>query len=387
LNQPQPDHRPAKLNMNRATTAFGFFSAFLLLAVSDAPAQNRPATASPGKPATSIEDILGDPVIAKGKGFEIKRSRLDEAMANYHALVVDRGGYPSRIPTAEIEVNLLDYLIQSAVLNQRATDDQKARGRKEGDEFFDLQKKKFGSEDGFLRRMRAVGSTPELFHQRLIEDSICNTVLHDRFHVPDAELKKYYDEHPSEFFEPDKARVLYLNLTTVDLALNRPLPEEQRNVKRQKIEMILKRARSGEDFRKLVTENTGSAAPQDDGGEIELVRGSHRVPPEFEGAVFTMQTNQISEVIISSVGFSIVKLLERTTGKKSELSESSATLRKWMEDREITKAKAKLIEDMKKENEVVVLDPEIKRVQAALQLRLPSFSTEKGTNPQVQPLK
>ncbi len=373
--------------MNRATTALGLLSVLLTLAGGTASAQNRPASSSTGKPATSVEDILGDPVVAKGKGFEIKRSRLDEALANYRALVVDRGGDPARIPTPEAEANLLDHLVETAALNQRATDDQKARGRKEGDDLFALQKKRYGSDDAFLRRMRAVSTTPELFHQRLIEDSICNVVLHDRFHVSDEQLKKYYDEHPSEFVESDKARLLYIILTTVDLNLNRPLSEEQRNIKRQKIEAILKRARAGEDFRKLIKENSESVALLDDGGEVEVVRGSRNIVPEVEGAVFSMQTNQISDVITSSLGYTIVKLLERTTGKKSGLSESTKTLRKWMEDREIAKSRAKFFEELKKENEVVVLDPEIKRVQAALQLQLQSAYPETATNPPVPPLK
>ncbi|MEI9961074.1 MAG: hypothetical protein WDM76_08030 [Limisphaerales bacterium] len=33
------------------------------------------------KPKDAMAELFGDPVIAKGKGFEIKRSELDEVMA------------------------------------------------------------------------------------------------------------------------------------------------------------------------------------------------------------------------------------------------------------------------------------------------------------------
>jgi foldase protein PrsA len=371
--------------MNRTAILVGVLAASLFAAVPEIPAQNPPPASTPARRVPSVEEILGDPVVARGKGFEIKRSRLDEAMAKYRSHMIEQGTEVPESQMAEAEAGLLDYLIQTAALNLQATDAQKARGRDEAEKRYASAKKVLVNDDAFIRRMRAMGTTPDIFHERLLEDSIRNAVLHDRFHVPDEDLKKYYDEHPTEFMDADKARVVHILLTTVDLKLNRPVTEEQRNVKRQRIDALLKRARAGEDFAKLARENSEDSAVKEDGGEIKIIRGSRGIPREFEAAAFTLQTNQVSDVITSTLGFHLIKMLERIPGKKTEFSATTNELRNFLEEREFEKGKIKFMVDLKKQFDVEILDPELRQLDA--NLKSLSFSSDLGTNAPGKPAR
>lgn len=348
-------------------------------------ADSVPAQERPGKATASIEDILGDPLVAKGKGFEIKRSRLDEALATYRSQMVEQGKEVPAAQFPEVEAELLDRLIETAIFNLQATDAQKAKAKEEADKRFENVKKYLVNDEGFRRRMRALGTTPEIFRQRVYEDSVRYTLLHERFHAPDEQLKKYYDEHPAEFMEPDQARVQHLLMLTVDLKLDRALSEEQRAIKRQKIEAILKRARAGEDFEKLAKETTEDPTAKVEGVEAKIMRGRSKIPREFEAAAFSLQTNQVSDVIASNLGFHLIKLLERTEGKKMALADATPILRNLLEEREIEKAETKVIVELKQKNSVEILDPEIKRIQDSLKTL--SYSRDAITNSATSPAR
>lgn len=364
--------------MQRTFITLGLVAAALLSAASTALAADSPAPAAASRPAPSIEELLGDPVLARGKGFEIKRSRLDEAVSKYQAQLIEQGSElpPAQVP--EAQAALMDFLIQTIILNQQATPDQKARGEAEAEKRLARLKKYLVTDDAFIRRMRAMNTTPEIFRQRLTEDSIRTEVLRDRFHVSDEELKKYYNEHPTEFMDADKARVGHILLLTVDLKLNRPLSDDQKDMKRQKMEGILKRARAGEDFSKLAREFSEDPDAKANGGVINITRGAPGVPREFDAAAFTLKNDQISDIIASSMGFHIIKMIELTPGKKADLAATTVDLRNFLEDRAAKKAEPKFMEELKKQYAVEILDPEIKRIQA--DLKFPSISLDNGTN-------
>ena len=73
--------------MNRTTT---LFAAALAVAVFSAPSGvAAPAPTTNATSASKLNDLFGDPVVAKAKGTEIKRSELDKSLvpikANYTA--------------------------------------------------------------------------------------------------------------------------------------------------------------------------------------------------------------------------------------------------------------------------------------------------------------
>src|SRR5271154_4090082 len=90
--------------------------------------QSQPAAraGATDKPA----DIFPDPVVATGKGFEIKNSQLNDAFLNYNASVAANGGSIPEDQRNEVRSNLLQHLIITKILTQMATADDKARTMK-----------------------------------------------------------------------------------------------------------------------------------------------------------------------------------------------------------------------------------------------------------------
>src|SRR2546422_9432366 len=79
-----------------------------------------PITNAPGH-ATTMADLFGDPVIARGQGVEIKRSQLEDAFTAWKANLAARGQSISEDQRTFREYQLLDKLIVTQLMNKRAT--------------------------------------------------------------------------------------------------------------------------------------------------------------------------------------------------------------------------------------------------------------------------
>src|SRR5690606_31269287 len=86
--------------------------------------------------------------------------------------------------------------------------------------------------------------------------------------------------------------------------------DEVKKKSRELAEAILDSVKSGVDFAELAkkySEDPGSAAQ---GGDLGFVKRGIFYP-EFESAAFSLEPNEISEVVESPAGFHIVQLLEK----------------------------------------------------------------------------
>src|SRR5437764_13946489 len=110
-------------------------SAAVALSLSSAAAADKPdaAPASPPARAVTMTDLFGDPVLARGQGLEIKRNQLEEAFTAWKANLAARGQSIGEDQRAFREIQLLDKLIITQLMINRATAGDKtvAKGQAE----------------------------------------------------------------------------------------------------------------------------------------------------------------------------------------------------------------------------------------------------------------
>src|SRR4029077_13997828 len=126
--------------------------------------------------------------------------------------------------------------------------------------------------------------------------------------------KKFYDENPAKFEQPETVRASHILLSTKDSSTNTELTDDKKAAKKKQAEDLVKRARAGEDFAKLAKEFSDDPGSKDKGGEYTFPRG--QMVPEFEAAAFAMKTNQISDVVTTQFGYHIIKLIDKTPAHK-----------------------------------------------------------------------
>jgi peptidyl-prolyl cis-trans isomerase D len=167
----------------------------------------------------------------------------------------------------------------------------------------------------------------------------------------DAEITAYFDGHQDNFRIPEKRKVRYLLLDVeavrsklvvapadIERAYNDRIgeyttPEQVRAshillkiegqdeaAVRAQGEDVLKKAKAGADFAALAKQYSQDEGSAPNGGDLDYF-GRGRMVPEFDAVVFTMEPGQISDLVKTSFGFHIIKLVDKKAGTTRSLDE------------------------------------------------------------------
>ncbi len=325
-----------------------------------APAQ--PASTPPAAPAATVKpsDLFPDAVIAKGKNVEIKRSQLEDEVMHLRARAAAQGQKinPEQMPL--YEQGLLEDLIRIQILRAKATLDDKAAATKMAAKKMEDAVTQLGSSEALDRQLKAVDLSRQDLLSKWTDAATAENVLKRELSitVTDEDVKKFYDENPSRFEQPEMVRASHILLMTIDPKTKAELSKELKEAKHKQIEDILKRARAGEDFAKLAKEFSEDPGSKDNGGEYKFPRG--QMVPEFEAAAFSLNTNQVSDIVTTQYGYHIIKLSEKIPAKKIELAAVADRVKQSLLDQAIQKQFATYYAKVKKEAKVEILDEKLK---------------------------
>lgn len=314
--------------------------------------------ADAAKPDRKLDNdsLFADDVVAAGKGVQIKRSELDAAIASYNATLASQGQPPPAVSRNMMESKLLDQLVFTRLLLNMGTEEEKKKAKEQADTVIAEFKKNLSSEEAFNRRVTAVGMTPETFRVRAQEDALKRLVIEreviSKITISDEAAKKFYDENPQRFEVQESVKVAHILLMTIDPATRSPLSPDKQKEKKELIQKILARARSGEDFAKLAKEFSEDPGSKDRGGEYVFGRG--QMDPDFESAAFGLEPNQISDVVTTRFGYHIIKLFEKKPARKLTLAEVSARLKDSLRNEEAANQLPGYYEKLKKEAAVKI---------------------------------
>ncbi|HBY18467.1 MAG TPA: hypothetical protein DEH00_04770 [Candidatus Marinimicrobia bacterium] len=131
----------------------------------------------------------------------------------------------------------------------------------------------------------------------LIFQAYLEQVIDPEIDIPEEVLREAYKE-------PVSASVRHILLSTQGQN-----PEEKEET-RKKMEGILKRARSGEDFSELAKEYSEDPGSKEQGGLYENFSRGQMVPA-FDEAAFSEPVGSITDIVETQFGYHIIKILDR----------------------------------------------------------------------------
>ena len=340
-----------------------FVAVGCLAGIALAPAQPASTNSAPAPKPARASDLFGNEVIAKGKGFEIKRGQLDDALIGLKSTAVARGQNIPPEQALQFEQQLLERLIQIKLLLSKATADDQAKGKETSAKRFEMLRTRAGSEEALTRQLKSVGMNQDDLQTRMLDEATAEAVLERelKISISEEEVNKFYEENPAKFEQPEKVRASHILLSTRDLG-GKELTTEQKEAKHKQMEGLLKRARAGEDFAKLAKEFSEDPGSKDKGGEYTFPRG--QMVPEFESAAFSMNTNDVSDIVTTQFGYHIIKLSEKLPAKKIELAKISPEIKDYLKQQATGKQLPAYMEKLKKEANVEILDEKLKKTTA-----------------------
>lgn len=172
----------------------------------------------------------------------------------------------------------------------------------------DLLKRRNLSQDDLQKALDREGTTMDAYRkgvrEQIMRIRLIQREIKSKVTVSDEEIGAYYLKHRQEYEGRESVRIRQILL---------PLPKEGDQADKEKIraeaEEIRKLLLNGESFERLSAKySQGSAAAS--GGDIGYIEKG-MILHEVEEVAFSLPLNQISGVIESSVGFHIVKVVDR----------------------------------------------------------------------------
>lgn len=315
-------------------------------------------------PETAMTALFGNPTVVKGKGFEIKRSDLDQVVSGAKANAAAAG---QQLP-ADFEASVLNQLITIQVLLQTATPADQAAGKIEADLQYTNLLKKFTSPDAFERQLTAVGMTVAELRAKATQEAVAKAALKRELNIDitDEEARDYYNQHSADFEQPELAHVRHILLMTIDPTTRLPLSTNTIAAKRKQAEDLLKQIRAGADFATLAKQYSEDPGSKENGGELpEFARG--QMVPEFESAAFALGTNQVSDIVTSQFGFHIIKLLDKTPAKKIDFATAEQEIKDGLTRLKIAKLAPDYVKKLRADEHVEILDADLKAMDQKLQ--------------------
>lgn len=232
---------------------------------------------------------------------------------------MNSGGVEDFWDTAELEgkklietarEKALDEVINAVIIEQKAKE-QGITITKDEENSINSQvtsmSAQLGSRDKYNEWLKEQGLTDEIYRRFIKINYLSQKLMNaDDIQVTDADIKEYY--------EKNIARVKHILVLTTD-SNNSPLSDEEVAKKRKEAEGLLKRAKDGEDFDKLVeeySEDPGSKS-QPDGyylGKGFILGSQGSMVSEFEEASLALKVGEVSDIVETTYGFHIIKRYE-----------------------------------------------------------------------------
>jgi peptidyl-prolyl cis-trans isomerase SurA len=278
--------------------------------------------------------LAGDDVAATVDGRKIYRVDVEKYYENQTAGSQQQ---PTGEQATSLRLSILRELIENEMLMRRAeklgllaTDDEVERKLNEikspytKEEFDARMKEKKLTLDDFKRDLR----------RSLTVDKVLNKEVTSKINISDQDISNYYNAHKSEFnlVEP-QYHLAQIFVTTVPNPQVHNLKNDKAQNEadaRKKIQMIVNRLDSGDDFGTLAMNYSEDTETSGNGGDLGFTPESSlkNTDPVTRDTVIKLKPGQYSPVITvvnpmtkQVVGFRIVKLIAKETAGQRELSD------------------------------------------------------------------
>ena len=170
------------------------------------------------------------------------------------------------------------------------------------DSIMQMQYRRHQSREKFIEVLTQNGVTIEFVEQQIKEsvmiEQFLNQVLSERVKPTEEEILQAYNSDKT-------ATVRHILMQTQGKS------ETEKTAIHTKMEEVLKRARSGEDFAKLAMEFSEDPGSKSKGGLYENFGRGDMVKP-FDEAAFSVPIGEISDIVETTYGYHILKIESRS---------------------------------------------------------------------------
>jgi peptidyl-prolyl cis-trans isomerase SurA len=303
-------------------------------------------------PAAAMSEVV-DRIVAVVNDDIITLSELDSSFQPYQKRI-DAGykGPDKDKVIADGHSKILSRMIDNRLIEQRS---KKAGIVIKDDEVMDTIKDLLGRKSipmaEFTKTLEQEGTTLEAYRQDMKEQMtrmrLLRRELKTKTLVSDEEIGEYYVKHRQEYEGKEAVRIKQILIL---------LPQNASRAMKIKLnadaEMIRKRMVDGESFDMLAVQfSQGPSAAT--GGDVGFLDKGTMLP-EVDDRAFRLSKDEISEVIVSTVGFHIIKVLDRRGAGIKPIDVVREEIKAKLEEEKMEKKYEEWIVDLRKKSHIEI---------------------------------
>jgi len=156
------------------------------------------------------------------------------------------------------------------------------------------------------------------------------TKFRETVQVTDAEVRNYYQQNLSNYQLPEMVRAAHILFKTE----GKP-PEEVEKIRARATQVLLQ-AKKGEDFAGLARKYSEDSTAAN-GGDLGFFRKGQMVPP-FENSAFSLGIDAISDLVTTTFGFHIIKVLQKQPAHTQKFEEVMTLIKPSLQQRKAEQA-------------------------------------------------
>jgi peptidyl-prolyl cis-trans isomerase C len=241
-----------------------------------------------------------DPVLGKAGDYLVKKSDVDRMLAYYPP---ETQGRLQEIP-AEMQT-LVRRMLEVKIIADVA------------------RKEKFD-------RIPVIGKQLDYVADDFLSREYLAKVVSKNVTVSEGDVRDYYSQHKKELGVPEQVRARHI-LFKVDPAGS----EGEKNGARERAEAVLKRAKTGEDFEKLVQAYSEDESSKENGGDLGYFTRGWTVPG-FEEVAFDTNPGEISDIVETRYGYHIIKVEDHLDARERSFEEMRYYIRDELQRQMVT---------------------------------------------------
>lgn len=177
---------------------------------------------------------------------------------------------------------------------------------------------------------KGIDKDPEVLDQldqikkSILAGKIKKDLMETTVEVSDADVKKYFDEHPDEFMSPETVSVRHILLRVKHKATDEESAAQEKKAK--EVHQLIKSGKiSFQEAAKKYSEDKVSAKK---GGELAPIKRGIK-SAEFEKAAFDMtKADDVSAVFKDRRGYNMVQFISKTEPEKKEFDKVEARIKR-----------------------------------------------------------
>jgi len=286
-----------------------------------------------------------DKEAASVNGKPISKSQYERELSMFQKRAAQEGRQMSDEDLTSVKGRILENLIDAEVLYQQS----QKEGVKVDDQAINTQietiKKRFSDEAAYKKALEGMDISEQEIRAQiqrgLAVNQLLDTHVLQKITVTEEEGKKYYDDNPNLFKQPEQVKASHILIKVASDA-----KESEKIQARKKIETVQKKVRQGEDFGLLAKDNSEGPAAQREGDIGYFSRGQMVKP--FEDAAFALNVGEVSGIVETQFGYHLIKATDKKPARTIPYAEVQPMLEQHLKNEKAKTEVQGYIENLKK---------------------------------------